>query len=315
MFRVLLLSMLVAACAREGESPSRVGSSAPPRLGALATMAAERHSEIAGPAGFVDTDECDSLTRSALIAAAGLPVDVRAAEDPERPGRWYRRPMSLPECFEAGESRSTISRDPLLSVMWWAWSTRDAAVVRDLWRYGEARNWVMGDDDIGGAHTILNANMIVLLAKLCGALEANCSASARRWSWLPPVWTGTAEGYVRVLETLQIALFSEIDGYAPHGGLDRLWRHAGEQPWNPLFVTALAAQGLADPAQIDARLEAMGYPNDRLPTSAEWCSGWPVEVEEAANFKSCPAEERTHSAGEIHFMVRLLTRRPIQGGW
>jgi len=297
----LLMLPALAACGAE-KADDRPPAAAPARLEATAQAYLDLLPEVAGPAGFIDTDHCDSLQHSALIAAAGAPVDVTAAE--VEPGRWLRRPASLPECWAAGESRSTITRDQLLGVYWYAWTVKDARIVHDLWAFGEANKWRMGDGRLSGLDTLMTYNDILLLARLCDALDADCGANHRAWNFFPPMWSGTLQGFERQLEVLRIMLLWEIEGYPSFGAVDRLTRHASEARWNPLFVAALAARGLADPAQVDQRLEAAGYPTDRLPSSADWCSEWLVETEEGS--KPCPEEDRKHSGGEVLFMRRLF---------
>jgi hypothetical protein len=309
MIRVLLCLLLVS-CANPGSEQKRIGGPTPPLLSALATWAAENYAEVSGPAGFIDTDHCDSLQHSSLVAAAGAPVELDRAQG--RPGEWFRRPLTdddgepILECWSIGKSRSTVTRDQLLGVMWAAWSARDPAHIRNLWSFGSRRNWVMGSDALGGLHTLMTYNDIVLLAKLCRALDAGCSGNWALYADAIPKWSATSpKGFERQLEVLRISLMWEVDGREPFGGLDRLWRHAGEQAWNPLFVAALVRFGGVDPLQVDARLRAAGYPEGRFPTSADWCSEWLVETEDGS--KPCPEEGRTHSGGELIFMHRLIS--------
>lgn len=295
-----LLLCLLACAPAEQKSPQ--SPEIPAGLAARAAVYSALLPEVSGPAGFIDSSHCDSLQHSALIAAAGAQVDVTAAE--LAPGRWLRRPASLPECWAAGESRSTITRDQLLGVFWYAWTTKDARIVHDLWAYGEANKWRMGEGRFAGVDTFLIYNDILILARLCDALKADCGANHRTWNFFSPIWSGAPVGFERQLDVLRIMLLWEIEGRPSFGAVERLLMHAAEAPWNPLFVAALAARGLADPAQVDQRLEAAGYPTERLPTSDDWCSEWLVETEGGS--KPCPNEGNTHSGGEILFMFRLF---------
>lgn len=299
---LLIIVILTAACSQAPDDRGPTGLAVPPLLSTLADLARDSQDSVADDAGFVDTAHCDSLQHSGLIAAAGVPVDMRAAE--LEPGRWLRRPTSHPECWAAGESRSTISRDQLLGVLWWAWTIKDAQAVRDLWNYGEANTWRMGEGRYNGLDTVLSYNDVILLARLCMRLEADCGSNSRKFQFFSPLFMGTPVGFERHLEILRIMLFWEIDGHAPYNGMERLNQHALEQLWNPLPVAALAARGLADPDQVDQRIKALGYPDDRLPASQDWCSHWVVETEDGSD--PCPNEAHTHSAGEILFMWRLF---------
>ena len=86
--------------------------------------------------GFLHVDRCDSTLWSGLLGAAGVPVDLTAARDSS--GAWYRRPLSYAECYDCGGSKSTVSRDQLLGVLWWAWRSQRADVLLDLLKYAMA---------------------------------------------------------------------------------------------------------------------------------------------------------------------------------
>lgn len=263
--------------------------------------------------GWTDTDQCDALLFNSLRGAAGVPLPIWEAEDKSTPGRWYRRPTYLPECYASGGANSTISRDMLLGLFWYAWSTGDRGIVGSLWEYGSSRNWFMGDGDSGGLGTVLNSNMISLLARLCTHLGAECSGNPGEWAKVPLTFSGVPEGYVRHLEVLQILLLGELEGQIPGYLADRLALHATEQPENPLFAAAMVLYQVWDPAEVDRRLSS--WPGDHLPTSADWCSSWRVEsegpgpIEESGSrgWNPCPEQTQVHSGGEILFLRRVLS--------
>lgn len=255
--------------------------------------------------GWTDTAECDALLFNSLRAASGIPVNPGEAQDPAVPGRWYRRPVSLPECYASGESVSTISRDMLLGVYWWAWSTDNTQVVRDLWEYASSRSWFTGDGQNGGATTLLNSNMVSLLARLCVDLDAGCSGNVGQWAKTPLTFTGIPEGYVRHLEVLQILLLGEIDGQIPGYLADRLRLHAEQQPDNPLFSSSMVLYNRWNTGEVDADLSE--WPTDRLPNSSDWCSSWRTEAEGGSRgWGPCPGDTEVHSGGEIIFLSRIL---------
>lgn len=262
-------------------------------------------------AEWTDTDACDALMFNSLRATAGISINISEAADSDHPGRWYRRPTSLPECYSTGESRSTISRDMLLGLYWYLWQTQNAQSVADLWAYGSSRSWFMGDGLDGGADTVLNPNMISLLARLCTKLNASCNGTAA-WKDIPLTYTGDAEGYTRHLEVLQILLLGEMDGSIPGYLADRLAKHANEQTQNPLFAAAMVIYNGWNEVEVDNRLQS--WPSDRLPNSSDWCSRWRVESEGpgsilpdgSSGWNPC-ADNLTHSGGEILFIKRVVS--------
>lgn len=268
------------------------------------------------PPGWTDTAECDALEFNSLRAASGVAVNPGEAEDPGTPGRWYRRPVGIPECYATGASFSTISRDMLLGVYWWAWSTGNTQVIHDLWEYGATHNWVMGSGRLQGADTLLNPNMIALLGRLCVKTGADCSGNPQQWAEVPLVYTGGSTGFTRHLETLQILLLGEMDGKLPEYLVEVVRGHALQQPDNPLFAVGLVLYDRLDPTEVDRRLQS--WPSDRLPTNEDWCSSWrteseapgPVEPNGSRGWNACPGGETVvHSGGEVLFLRRLLHGR------
>jgi hypothetical protein len=256
--------------------------------------------------GFVDTDECDSLMHSALIGATGgVHVDVMAAEDPAVPGRFYRRPVSYPECHAAGASRSTISRDMLLGVFWYAWARRDLAMVERIWDYGKGRNWVMGEDRIGGNHTIMTPVLIGTLAKLIERLGGASHSEQGN-----PAFFGGCEGYECQLAILQILLRGELWGGISDHARGVLNAAAARQRTNPLAQFAKAAYGDGNQDEtVRLMLELPRYPSNHLPTSADVCDRWPMQRDDdGSSMTPCPENNHVHSGGDWLFVAWLLTK-------
>lgn len=304
---LLLLALLLAACTGKVHPrtvPEDIAE-APHTFDALADTYAAMQGAVSDQRGWVELDRCDALLWASLRAAAGVAVDVDDAQDPDRPGRWLRRPLDRPECYAAGESASTISRDMLLGVFWWAWTARRGDVVEDLWAYGSVRDWFMGDGRLFGTDTWLNGNMVVLLARLCVRLNAVCSDAADGLALIPLRWDeDDVRGYQRHLEVLQILLSGELDSSISDAALQRLRKHDAEQPRNPLFAAARALYDGLPLAEVDARLGA--WPSDRLPQSSDWCSSWRTEVEDGSSGALPCGDGRTHSGGEVLFIRRVL---------
>jgi hypothetical protein len=300
MWRLPILAILLASC---GFLP-RVGhpTSVPPAsdLATRAQLYTQLAPSVLDPSGFVDVARCDSTTFSGLLGSSGVDVDLLAAE--VGPGQWLRRPTAYPECWAAGESRSTISRDALLSVMWWAWSNSDLATLERLWAYGAAHSWRMGRGRLAGADTLANPNIVSLLAHSIYALGGRPPAWALA---IIPAWAADVEGYERHLQVAQITLWGEVVGSIPAGAAELLAQHAASQPGNPVMRAAsdrwLGTQLSGQP--LDTRL----WPADRLPTSEDRCSAWVAMNDRDENgWKACPTESETHTGGELIFAQRIL---------
>jgi hypothetical protein len=301
--RLLALLLLVSACGhlpRDAAEPKADPSTA---LAAKAELYRSQLPGVLDADGFPNVDKCDSTMEAGLLAAAGVPVNLVAAEDPTKPGRWYRRPVQYPECWSASESRSTISRDMLLGVLWGAWRTGDLALLERMWDYGSARNWVMGDDSVGGLHTVMNPNMVRLLADTIYALGGTNHASARL---IPFDWSADILDFEAHLQVLQMALAGEVSGGLPAGALPILEAHAARSPANPLYHAVLHRYTDGDQSVAEALLlDSSAWPDNRLPTSADRCDHWVVQREPGDDWAPCDAG-RTHTGGELLFIIAIM---------
>lgn len=256
--------------------------------------------QVKGPSGFIESDKCDSLLFSSLAAASGVSVNILAAE--ASPGRWLRRPTSLPECYENGLSRSTISRDQLLGVLWWAYRTRNAAAIERLWDYGQARDWFMGDDEAGGTHTLMTP-IVPLLSRLRNNL--NGKQLDIFWSSLPLASEGdqSKTGFEAHLQVLQLLLDKKFrNGYSTLA-LATINRQSQRQPNNPLFQYAAGNVSGA----VDSLLNESVWPADRLPESSDRYSPWVLERDEGPDWQPDSAREpKKHSGADLLFVVYLI---------
>jgi len=186
--------------------------------------------------GFVLTDHCDSTLFSGLLGASGYRVDMTAAE--VGPGHWLRRPTSYPECWGCGKSRSTISRDMLLGVYWWAWANKDRGVLERMWDYGVSHFWLMCRGRMFGMDTVMNPAMIATLAELIYRLGGKNHWFARR---LPTWWSVTEDPskyYVNRLTALHLGLRLALGMPVGLQGSRNLAKMRKLWPDNPLFAWA-----------------------------------------------------------------------------
>lgn len=193
--------------------------------------------------GFVLTDHCDSTLFSGLIGSTGVRVNITAAE--KSPGEWLRRPTTYPECWGCGKSRSTISRDMLLGVYWYAWAAGDLPLLERMWRYGVTHFWRMGRGRWFGADTLMNTAMISTLAQMIYQLGGKNHWIARR---LPTWWSVTADPdkyYVNRLTALHLMLRKRVWGRlgAQANHVTQALYH--KWPTNAMFCAAAGKYGLA----------------------------------------------------------------------
>jgi hypothetical protein len=299
LFLIAILSLFFGGCGPKKQVAKNMSSEE--KMAALeqkALLYTQLISQVQGPSGFIESEACDSLLFSSLAATAGVPIGITAAE--VSPGRWLRRPASLPECFANGLSRSTISRDQLLGVLWWAYRYKQVGVLERLWTYGQARDWFMGDDNASGTHTLLTP-IVPLLSRLRNNLNGKNLDSF--WSSLPLASEGdqTKTGFESHLQVLQLLLDKKFrNGYSPLT-LSVINKQSQRQPNNPLFQYAAGNVSGA----VDLLLNESVWPADRLPESSDRFSPWVLERDDGPNWRP-GGEPKKHSGADLLFVVYLI---------
>lgn len=230
---------------------------------------------------FLYEDRCDSLTWTALAQASApeLNIDVNRAE--AAPGRWLRRPATLPECYATGQSRSTISPDGLLSLMW-LWAVRsspgDIQDATELRSYIDGRDGFAGDGRLEGADTYVKPRHRATLNALIDV--GNKKKDPRRalggiidkiLSQVPDFCPG---GYACYQKLSLLALIGYLGGDLTSGDRWEAANALSQAPNNPLwYVLASYISGASlDMERVRSALDNWAkYPADRLPTTAETC--------------------------------------------
>lgn len=297
---VLILALL--GCGRHEPSRSQPALS----LQAKAELYSHLVTQVQDENGFVDTYQCNAVQRSALLGASGFGrhVRLRSAFDPSVPGRMYRRPTSYPECFANGESRSTVSPDEFLGAFHLIWRNRDLALAEEIWDYGQRRGWTMGDDRIGGAHTLMKPRQVSLLASLIKRLGGR-DHNERHYH--APSY-GQCEGFECALQIYEVTLRGEIEGSLTNAERGALKQAADRQKSNPLAQAAWHLYSDGDQSEATRLLmELPRYPNDRLPSSQDVCDPWPVQRDDdSSSLNPCQEEKRVHSGGDWLFTYSLI---------
>lgn len=246
--------------------------------------------------GFINTNHCDSTLFSGLIGAAGADVDMTAAEVEE--GKWLRRPTSYEECFGAGKSRSTISRDGLLGVMWWAYVHDRLDVLERMYAYGEANSWVMGEGRYGGVDSVMLPAYISLLAQLIERMGGQPHSVTS----LFPESLADCEAYSCHIQTLRILLRNNVGDKE----LAVLKSTTEKYPENALFSAAYHRYTDGNYSEAIALLNHY-YPVAKLPTSQELCEFWPMQQNGGDdNWEACPERNEVHSGGDFLFTAAVI---------
>jgi hypothetical protein len=299
MLKYLISLLLLISCGTEHESNHADVSVLADKVSRYKVLIQEQQDRN----GFIHVDKCDSLLYSGLIGASGIDVDLRSAEG--RDGEWFRRPIQYNECYSAGESRSTISRDGLLGVIWYGYINNDLKMLEDLYEFGERRDWFMGDDTVLGGHTYFTPLYRTILAKAIAKL----GGERHYWASVPLFMTKCEPGYRCHLQVLQILLIGEIQGSISGDQLNLLRSICLENHNNPLFTMAYAKYTNGDYSRTIDLLSKAKYPTHSLPTSAEVCSEWSIQrIDTHKDQLPCPAEGNIHSGGDLIFIYEMMNR-------
>lgn len=241
--------------------------------------------------GWYYGEDCDGILFESLLAVgSNRPTDIRQAE--VSPGHFYRNP-SLQGCSH------DISRDMLLGVYWYAWHFQDLGIAEDLWAFGSANNWKMGEGD---SRTILTPGMVSLLAKIIHELGGESHAER----FYTETQYSTVPGFQSHLTLLHILLDGELNsGQITDVQLDTIEKIANKNPGNALAQGARSLYTGGD-QRVATSLLLSTWPQDRLPTSNDWCESWRTQrADDDSGFKPCN-KEVTHSGGDFLFVTRII---------
>jgi hypothetical protein len=274
---LLCVAAMLTSCGRHGGGAEKVQ---PEQLQSYIDISAKYRAWIPRQT-FLYQERCDSLTWTALALAAApeLGIDVGRAE--VAPGRWLRRPVELPECYATGASRSTISPDGLLSLMW-LWAVRsspgDAQDAIELRTYIDERDGFAGDGRLEGADTYVKPRHRAALNALIS--QGSKKKDPRRAlggiidrviSQVPDFCPG---GYSCYQKLSLLALIGYLGGELTSADRWEAANALSQAPNNPMwYVLASYISGASlDVPKLRGMLDTWAtYPVDRLPTTAETC--------------------------------------------
>lgn len=227
---------------------------------------------------------CDSMLFTALAVAFGN-YKVDLSKWLVEPGKYKRHPSNPCE-----DSKSSSSKDGAYGRLHAYWSFKDEPWVKkallDEISYLETHNWVLGEGDKA-------ATDATILIPLYYKMKEKITGEPSRFT------ASEGLGFRGHLAVLHIWLWGRITGSIPNAFLIALQNLADNQPNNAIFqaVYHLYKDGDQDIA-ID--LLTKRYPQNRLPTSADWCEFFIYQRDEDnKDWKPCPDEQQTHPAIEL----------------
>jgi hypothetical protein len=248
-------------------------------------------------AGSYPDDDCDWLLFASLIdVAGGVKANVPGARDAK--GRWHRTVAQ--DCYP-DRSKSTISKDMFMGLLWWLWFNERVDLAEETFEYGLDHTFVMGDGPKSRVYMSENEQYtLALIVHVLGGKDFTV------WKF-EPLWVGDAvDSYGAHLEVIHAALRALL-GYGRDGAKEALAEHVAAQPNNPLFHAALGLYTGDQTRATELLLDERMCPSTRLPTSADRCDAWFTQRNEDEDWQPCPDEGLTHSGGDCLFALALVT--------
>jgi len=294
-FLIFLLAFLGCGDKREDKKPNKPN---PPtllqKLNSKYDLYREASAGHRDSHNWISNIKCDGLLFNSLWSIAGISVDIMQARD--ETGRWFRHASR--ECFDLGQSGSSISRDMLIGLLHWIWVNERLDVIDDLIAYGEDNNWIMGEGD--PTRIDVRPGLMATFYELRFQLGGENSYKRRipqAWQKPTPFFLAVMEkGYRTHIHILHIFLRALITNNVNERELEILKYYHEREPLNALYFAVYKRFSDGDmTGPIELLVDDTYFPNDRLPTSAEYCTDYPFQRDQY-KWRSCPEEKKVHSA-------------------
>lgn len=303
-FILLLLLLLLSDCGRHKTSSHEAFTAAD--LQSKSELYLKLVSSHQDEHGFIMTDTCDSTFFSGLLAAAApqLKIDISAAQNEQ--GSWFRRPTH--DCGPSMKnSRSTVSRDMMLGVMWYMWRNHELQAAETLFNQLRQNNYILIGEGTAGELTFIPSYMNTLsqiIYRLGGARHEVELA-------LPAIISEGDLGFEAHLTVWHILLRGELLGSIPTYNFNILQKYVELNPENPLFQAAYHKYLDGNYSSVlQLLMNSNEWPADKLPTSHNHCDSFPVQREYSdKNWGSCNPEIE-HSGAEVPIIYYLILQAP-----
>lgn len=314
-----LLVLAILSCGQPGNEPKNPDDTS--RLPALKDRYAAALIEAQGlrdAHGWITTEDCDAMLWTGKYAASTLVegVDIGAAEYPEQPGRFARRPLDIP-CTSENPEWSSWSRDMGTGLMAYALRKHKLDILERHAAFGEAHLWSMGEP-LGDARAVYTPSFKGKLYQTIWALGGKDNIN-RLWPDFYPSGLVDYQAHLQVMNIWQRGEISKIQpssadshqgepvvddpgGPAPPQNtligidnqmLDRLREHAERDPRDPFFQAVYSQYTGKAASAYDALLAGDGYAgeyvrceNQRACFLAAWIFAADIVIRGADGFRT-----------------------------
>ena len=226
--------------------------------------------------------KCDSLGFTALCKLAGgcQDADIFQAEDN---GMWYRTPDH--KCYDAGESASDLSKDMMIMLLPYLYSSGNIDAIKRIKDYGRGHGWRFGRGPI--SRTLMTPPIIALIYRMTGEASPPQEIEQR--------------GFEKHLDALWVFNTSLVGDSISNSQFIKIERLAEEQPKNALFQALYhrffdGNQSAAISILMDEKL----FPSDRLPTARDRCEPYLWQRDDGPDWAPCDSD-LTHDGIDFLF--------------
>ena len=252
--------------------------------------------------GFILHDKCDSLLFSGLYQAATKNYTIPDARSSE--GSWNRRVAQ--DCGpEFKNSRSTISRDMMVGVMWSFWKHKDLDSAIQLMDDLKSNLYMLKGTGTPGElfMTPTYVNTLALIIKALGGPEYGFELL------LPTSYKSDAQGFEKHIHSWIIALRGSVQGFISQKELDIIEKYRSNNDLNPLFQSIYHKYSDGDQNNaINLLLDESHYPKTELPTTLNHCDEWIIQREYTSNnYKPCEPNVE-HTGLELVIIYELIIK-------
>lgn len=298
---VTVSCMILINCGKAGEKDTI-------DIGELYPLLKERYNlyrhlitEEMSPEGFVESSQCDSTLFSGLVGTV-VPVELETAKDGQN--RWFRRPLNNGQdtCYPA-HSSSTISRDMFIGIMWYIWKNKRLDLAVEIWNYGKANDWIMGEGD--ASRIYFTPAIKSTLAELIYRLGGTNHIITRN---IPRIFTKGNIGFKAHLDVLHLLLRADMIGSLESN--DIIKHHYNRNRNNALFNYVYHKYNTGNQTETALNLLNTRYfPESRLPTAMDRNTPWLWERDLGDDWQPTTDPnklDKVHSGGDYLFVTKLI---------
>jgi len=170
--------------------------------------------------GIPSKTDCDGLLWAGLAKAGGVELDLDAFQSDS--GELHRRPSK--DCYETGDSRSSVSNDMIVGWAWGVYYSKDAKALEKFLQFAEDNKMIVGKPKNGVGEVLVKPNVQGLL----GRLSYHLKLGSRPYGGIRLPYQESNKDYVKHIQTLMIALDGELSDKMPELDIKLVCKYAKE---------------------------------------------------------------------------------------